>query len=96
LNQGQSDVECLAKTIEFAVTHGRDIGDRMSLEPYNSERYAPNHLLLGVVDKLHKLYSVESGPVVPLRSIGLKAVNAFGPLKQFFMAQAAGTGVRML
>jgi len=49
-----------------------------------------------VVDKLHKLYSVESGPVVPLRSLGLKAVNALAPLKQFFMNQAAGTGVKFL
>jgi len=52
--------------------------------------------LMGVVDKLHKLYAVDSGPVVPLRSLGLKAVNAMGPLKQFFMSQAAGTGVKIL
>jgi ubiquinone biosynthesis monooxygenase Coq6 len=89
-------VESLAKTIDFAVTHGRDIGDHMSLEPYNAERYAANHLLLGVVDKLHKLYALEKGPMVPLRSLGLKAVNAVGPLKQFFMAEAAGNGMRIL
>lgn len=96
LNQGQGDVESLAKTIEYAVTHGQDIGVQMSLESYNSERYAANHLLLGVVDKLHKIYAVESGPLVPLRSVGLRAVNALGPLKQFFMSQAAGTGVKIL
>ncbi|KAH8602549.1 putative ubiquinone biosynthesis monooxygenase coq6 [Bisporella sp. PMI_857] len=96
LNQGQGDVESLAKTIQYAVTHGQDIGVRMSLEPYNAERYAANNMLLGVVDKLHKLYAVESGPVVPLRSIGLRAVNALGPVKQFFMSQAAGTGVKIL
>ena len=96
LNQGQGDVESLAKTIDFAVTHGRDIGDHMSLEQYNAERYAANHLLLGVVDKLHKLYALEKGPMVPLRSLGLKAVNAVGPLKQFFMAEAAGNGMRIL
>lgn len=96
LNQGQGDVESLAKTIEYAVTHGQDIGVQMSLESYNSERYAANHLLLGVVDKLHKIYAVESGPLVPLRSIGLKAVNAFGPLKSFLMSQAAGTGAKIM
>ncbi|TAQ89724.1 hypothetical protein B7494_g1957 [Chlorociboria aeruginascens] len=90
LNQGQGDVESLAKTIEYAVTHGQDIGARLSLEPYNAERYAANNMLLGVVDKLHKLYAVESGPLVPLRSIGLRAVNALVPVKQFFMEQAAG------
>ncbi|KAI1264292.1 hypothetical protein F5Y18DRAFT_391778 [Xylariaceae sp. FL1019] len=95
LNQGQGDVESLAKTIDYAVSHGQDIGARMSLESYNSERYAANHVLLGVVDKLHKLYAVESGPLVPLRSWGLNAVNAMGPLKGFFMQQAAGNGFKL-
>lgn len=96
LNQGQGDVESLVKTIEYSVTHGQDIGVYMSLESYNADRYVKNHVLLGVVDKLHKLYAVESGPLVPLRSVGLSAVNALGPLKHFFMGQAAGTGVKIL
>ncbi|KAK3329769.1 hypothetical protein B0H66DRAFT_597333 [Apodospora peruviana] len=95
LNQGQGDVQSLANTIEYAVSHGQDIGVRMSLEPYLSERYAANHLLLGVCDKLHKLYSVGSGPLVSLRSLGLNAVNALGPLKTFFMNQAAGNGAKV-
>ncbi|RYP47056.1 hypothetical protein DL768_006851 [Monosporascus sp. mg162] len=95
LNQGQGDVESLARTIEYAASHGQDIGTRMSLEPYNSERYAANHLLLGVCDKLHKLYSVGGGPLVPLRSLGLNAVNAMRPVKQFFMNQAAGNGIKL-
>jgi ubiquinone biosynthesis monooxygenase Coq6 len=96
LNQGQGDVESLAKTIEYSISHGRDIGVHMSLESYNSDRYVVNNMLLGVVDKLHKLYSFESGPLIPLRSIGLRAVNALGPVKQFFMEQAAGTGHKIL
>jgi len=96
LNAGQGDVESLAKTIDYAVSHGQDIGVHMSLEPYNSERYAANNMMLGVVDKLHKLYAVESGPLVPLRSLGLKAVNALTPLKKFIMEQAAGTGVKIV
>ncbi|KAK3310688.1 uncharacterized protein B0T15DRAFT_407930 [Chaetomium strumarium] len=95
LNQGQGDVQSLAKTIEYAVSHGQDIGTTMSLEPYVSERYAANHVLLGVCDKLHKLYSAGSGPLVPLRSVGLSAVNAFGPLKSFLMNQAAGNGIKV-
>jgi ubiquinone biosynthesis monooxygenase Coq6 len=96
LNQGQGDVESLVKTIDYAVTHGQDIGVQMSLESYNAERYATNNMLLGVCDKLHKLYAVESGPLVGLRSIGLRAINSLGPVKQFFMEQAAGTGVKIL
>ncbi|SPQ18584.1 822565e6-923b-4967-acae-e98ff35701f2 [Thermothielavioides terrestris] len=95
LNQGQGDVQSLVKTIEDAVSHGKDIGVTMSLEPYVAERYAANHVLLGVCDKLHKLYSVGSGPLVPLRSVGLAAVNALGPLKAFLMNQAAGNGIKV-
>ncbi|KAH6675683.1 putative ubiquinone biosynthesis monooxygenase coq6 [Halenospora varia] len=96
LNAGQGDVESLAKTIQYSVEHGMDIGTRMSLESYNSERWAQNNLLLGVVDKLHKLYSVESGPLVGLRSWGLRAVDGLGGLKGVIMRQAAGTGVKIL
>lgn len=92
LNQGQADVQSLVKTIQYAVSHGQDLGTQMWLEAYNSERYAANHVLMGVCDKLHKLYSVESGPLVPLRSMGLKAVNALTPLKSFFMEQASVSG----
>jgi len=95
LNQGQGDVQSLAKTIEYAVAHGQDIGVRMSLEPYLAERYAANHVIMGVCDKLHKLYSFGSGPLVPLRSMGLNAVNALRPLKTFLMNQAAGNGGKM-
>lgn len=95
LNQGQGDVQSLAKTIEYAVAHGQDIGVTMSLEPYVSERYAANHVLLGVCDKLHKVYSVGSGPLVALRSVGLGVVNALGPVKGFLMGQAAGNGGRV-
>ncbi|OLN88145.1 Ubiquinone biosynthesis monooxygenase COQ6, mitochondrial [Colletotrichum chlorophyti] len=95
LNQGQGDVQSLVKTIETAVSTGQDLGTTLSLEPYNSERYIANHVVLGVCDKLHKLYSVESGPLVPLRSLGLNAVNAMGPLKKFFMEQASSTGAKL-
>jgi ubiquinone biosynthesis monooxygenase Coq6 len=47
---------------------------------------------MGVVDKLHKLYGVQSWPVVVLRSWGLQAVDALGGLKEFLMRQAAGGG----
>ena len=96
LNQGQGDVQSLVKTIEYAASHGQDLGTQLSLESYNSERYAANHVMLGVCDKLHKLYSVESGPLVGLRTIGLQAVNAMSPLKRFMMGQASGTGAKVM
>ena len=94
LNMGIGDVESLSRTLEYAVSHGQDIGDQLSLEAYNAEKYEPNHRLLGVVDKLHKLYSFQSAPVVALRSWGLEAVNAITPLKEFLMRQASGNSLR--
>ena len=47
--------------------------------------------MLGVVDKLHKLYSLKSGPLVPLRSLGFDIVNKdWLGIKGFFMRQASG------
>ncbi|KAF2831108.1 ubiquinone biosynthesis hydrox [Ophiobolus disseminans] len=90
LNQGQGDAAALVRTVSHAVQTGQDIGSTLALESYNSERYAENNAMLGVCDKLHRLYSVESGPIVGLRSLGLRAVDAMGPLKGFFMNRAAG------
>ena len=90
LNQGQGDAAALVRTISHAVQTGQDIGSVLALESYNSERYAENNAMLGVCDKLHRIYSVGSGPIVGLRSLGLRAVDAMGPLKGFLMNRAAG------
>jgi ubiquinone biosynthesis monooxygenase Coq6 len=90
LNQGQGDAAALVRTISQAVKTGQDIGSTLALESYNSERYAENNAMLGVCDKLHRLYSAESWPIVGLRSLGLRAVDAMGPLKGFLMGRAAG------
>ncbi|KAI9842040.1 MAG: putative ubiquinone biosynthesis monooxygenase [Sclerophora amabilis] len=90
LNQGQGDVQSLVRTIEYAVLHGQDIGAQLSLSPYLSSRYAANNTLLGTVDKLHKLYSVDSGPIVGLRSWGLGMVDKMGSVKAALMDRAAG------
>lgn len=90
LNQGQGDAAALVRTISHAVQTGQDIGSTLALESYNSEQYAENNAMLGVVDKLHRLYGTDSWPIVGLRSLGLRAVDAMGPLKGFFMNRAAG------
>ncbi|THX11720.1 ubiquinone biosynthesis hydrox [Aureobasidium pullulans] len=91
LNQGLGDARSLAKHINFSLAVGKDIGSNWALDAYNSEQWAKNNAMLGTVDKLHKLYSAGSGPVVWARSLGLDAVDKMGFLKSFFMRQAAGT-----
>lgn len=89
LNMGQQDVESLVGALERATRRGLDIGSLLAIEPYWSERYLANHLKLGVVDKLHKLYSFDFAPVVALRSWGLNLVNSLDMVKKELMKQAS-------
>lgn len=90
LNMGQGDVESLVKALEKASQRGLDLGSLLALEPYWADRYPTNNMLLGVVDKLHKLYSTDFGPIVAARSFGLKAIQSLGPIKDFMMAKVSG------
>ncbi|KAI9714995.1 MAG: putative ubiquinone biosynthesis monooxygenase [Chrysothrix sp. TS-e1954] len=91
LNLGLADVASLASVIGDATSQGSDIGSTLALEPYASQRYAANHVMLGAVDKLHKLYSFESAPIVAARSLGLGLVERWGGLKGLLMGRAAGS-----
>ncbi|KAI4144408.1 MAG: hypothetical protein L6R39_004198 [Caloplaca ligustica] len=90
LNMGLADVQSLAKTLEYTVQHGGDVGDEMYLDRYNSERWLQNNRMLGVTDKLHKLYGVGRGPLVGIRRLGLKMVDQLDPVKGWLMKQAGG------
>lgn len=89
LNMGQRDTELLVDALEHAVERGLDIGSQLALEPYWKSAYASNHVKLGVVDKLHKLYNVDWWPVVQARSWGLSMVNQSDLLKRILMKQAS-------
>ena len=89
LNMGLADARSLASIIEDGVLHGADIGTEMGcLEKYNAEMWMSNNRMLGAVDKLHWLYSAKSWPVVGLRGLGLRTVDALSPIKGWFMRQA--------
>ena len=89
LNMGLADSRSLASAIEIAVLHGADIGNEIGcLDQYSSEMWMSNNRMLGAVDKLHWLYSAKSWPVVGLRGLGLRTVDALSPVKGWFMRQA--------
>ncbi|SCU95479.1 LAMI_0F02608g1_1 [Lachancea mirantina] len=90
LNMGQGDVESLVKALEKGIQRGQDIGSLLALEPYWSERYPYNNMLLGVVDKLHKVYSTDFGPIVAARTLGLNLIDKLGPLKDTMMRTVSG------
>lgn len=88
LNLGLADAESLGARLAGGATRGMDIGSAWCLDAYTADRWAANNAVLGVVDKLQKLYSVGSGPVVWGRSLGLGLVNRLGPVKGLLMAAA--------
>ncbi|KAK9463759.1 uncharacterized protein V1516DRAFT_705767 [Lipomyces oligophaga] len=90
LNLGQGDIASLAPILEMALSRGQDIGDETVLQEYWANRYPINHFMLGVVDKLQKLYCTDFPPLVALRSAGLEIVDNVPFLKQFIVAQATG------
>ncbi|KAK9242059.1 hypothetical protein V1506DRAFT_480725 [Lipomyces tetrasporus] len=93
LNLGQGDVASLVRVLERAVQHGSDIGDEVVLQAYWAERYPVNHVMLGVVDKLQKLYCTDFPPIVGLRTVGLEVVESLDWVKKMIMRQAAGSSV---
>lgn len=90
LNQGLSDSRALSRSIEHAVSVGWDIGSSWALDGYEREQWGRNNAMLGAVDKLHKIYSAGSGPVVWARSAGLSAIDGLDAVKGWFMRRAAG------
>lgn len=91
LNLGLGDVASLSATIEYAVAHGMDIGDLLSLERYPAERYFVNAKIGGTCDVLHKLYNVPGqGPVAWARGLGLDVIDRLPFVKGFLMRNAEG------
>ncbi|KAI1793424.1 ubiquinone biosynthesis hydrox [Ganoderma leucocontextum] len=94
LNMGLGDVESLFRCIHKAVLNGGDVGSRTALLPYARERYFENHKIMSACDKLHKLYSSTSEPVVWARSVGLEVLNELDSVKAAIMLNAGSRSTR--
>ncbi|MCJ1306406.1 putative ubiquinone biosynthesis monooxygenase [Agyrium rufum] len=69
---------------------GNVTGEMGGIEAYTSERWGANHRLLGVVDKLHKVYGAENSVIVGARSLGVGIIEKFDGVKRWLMKQAGG------
>lgn len=75
LNLGLGDAHALASTIAYAVTHGQDLGDVLTLERYNAARWAEGLKVGGACDVLSKAYGLQ-GPVAGwVRGLGMRVMN---------------------
>ena len=92
LNLGLADARALAHTIGYAVQHGQDLGDILTLERYNAERWGANAKVAGACDLLGKAYGVQGGLAGAVRGWGMGVLDqGWVPgLKGWVMRQAEG------
>lgn len=97
LNLGLRDVAVLAEVLVDAVRLGEDFGRLDVLERYEGRRRGDTAAMALATDGLNRLFSNDLAPVRALRDLGLSLVDRATPLKDAFMAQAAGTsGAKLL
>ncbi|KAJ2953217.1 hypothetical protein O0L34_g794 [Tuta absoluta] len=81
VNLGFGDVKDLTELLANALYSGLDTSHHSWLEKYESVRQRHNVPTQLAVDALHRLYTVDSPPLVLARSLGLQLTNALQPLK---------------
>lgn len=90
LNMGQTDVGFLVDALEKGVDRGLDIGSTLVLDSYVANAWPSNHLLIGVCDKLHKIFATDWTPIVLLRGLGMKSLNNLGVVKDLMIKAISG------
>jgi len=89
MNLGLLDAACVAAVIEDAVLAGEDPGDLKVLQRYERRRKGDNLAMLAAFDGLNRLFRLPQW-AAPIRSAGMQAVAAAGPVKRLLMRRALG------
>jgi 2-polyprenylphenol 6-hydroxylase len=89
MNLGLLDAAAIAAVIEDALLAGEDVGDLKVLRRYERQRKGDNLAMLAAFDGLNRLFRLP-GWATPLRSLGLRAVEAADPVKRLLMQKALG------
>lgn len=88
INLGFGDVSSLTQVLSEAASLGKDLGSVAHLADYETQRQRHVLPVMGTVDALKRLYSTSNPAAVLIRSLGLQATNALGPLKDRIIASA--------
>lgn len=94
-NLALRDIAALADVLQEKTRLGLDIGSEAVLENYESWRRFDNLKVALISDGLNRLFSNDHQILRIARDLGIGAVNALGPLKKFFMREAAGLNERL-
>ncbi len=87
-NLAVKDIAALAETLGDAKRIGLDLGAMSVLTRYQRWRRFDSAMLAFGTDALNRLFSNDVAPLRMARDLGMGAVNAIGPLRNFFMRQA--------
>jgi 2-polyprenylphenol 6-hydroxylase len=94
-NLGLRDVAALVEVLADARTAGADFAAKSTLRKYERWRKSENTLAARGFDGINRLFGSNSDSLVWLRGIGMRAVNALGPLKNALADRAAGRSGRV-
>lgn len=95
LNLGFRDIAALAETTADAMRLGLDHGGPVALERYQAWRRLDTVLVALMTDGLNRLFSTDNMGLRLVRDLGLGLVDRVGPLKEFFVHEAAGLHRRL-
>lgn len=87
MNLGLLDAACLVEEIERGRREGQALGDLPALRRYERRRKGDNLRMLLALDAVERLFTLP-GWAVPLRAVGLSAVDCTRPLKRALIRRA--------
>jgi len=90
LNLGLRDAAALTEVLVEGARIGLDLGDTQLLARYERWRSLDTLMVAAATDGLTRLYGIPGRAASLIRRLGMGAVQRFGPLKSFLMAEARG------
>jgi 2-octaprenyl-6-methoxyphenol hydroxylase len=90
LNLGMRDAAALAQVLVEGARIGLDLGDAQLLARYERWRSLDTLMVAASTDALTRLYGIPGRAASMVRRVGMGAVQRFGPLKNWLMAEARG------
>jgi 2-octaprenylphenol hydroxylase len=94
MNLGLADAVCLAETLNAASEAGEHLGDRRVLDRYARARKGTNLVMQLAFDALDRLFRLDEW-AMPIRKLGLAAVDGLPAAKRLLMRRALGGSYRM-
>ncbi|MDX1500473.1 MAG: FAD-dependent monooxygenase [Woeseiaceae bacterium] len=91
-NLGLRDAAVLAEVVGEALARGEHPGDRPVLRRYERRQKGRNATMLHFMTALNALFAIDAAPVRALRTTGMRLFNKSGPLREYMVGVAMGTG----